>query len=812
MNPFLNQFIETLPETQKRKLKELLYSQYEKRKLQSEYELQRELEYLLDQLESRKGKPIFQNRRQSKKLNAESYNQNLEEIFLDLTTLFEASAITDKLLTNHHQLSKSLLMQLQKEIHMLQEKVKVYQILQQQNAHQINHVFENFISPEWIETRESQLSLFRKERGGYSFSSQYNAEYQGGALRLAGVQTQDQIKTNYGRKLANIRVRHRLGDAETYKEHPIDHAIDGSQETFWVEKVKTKKPLVQDMNEEWSKDYSFYPKDGAICEIEIDLNGLTTVSDIVIDPYGYYPMEIVSIFGHKDSTNNHVYPLVTPNHSNANQRSKKSVKRMHFQFPSKDVTKLRILIRQENYTIENIINDDEEDLWNALFHITKEKDDKKEIKETIAAFNRKHEIPEWEVYVEKISTWLKDHKKPNVLDWIHTIAKEIKTNDNHNALISLIQSFGVKKQDSTSSTKKAASFFSYVYGIQNLRIFGKTYKNTSVYISKPLPLSSNTQYITLETKENHHDINIGPEQYYLSKGEKTDKHLARITDIEYYMTNQKQPSSSDWIPILPINKKEIKGERLIGDYLKEEDQAFKNQSLMIYSLRFPAVSKSQILLRRDGIPMSSNMFIVSDNHQRIGIKQAYYSASAIYTVDYQPNQEAYQGKVQLQNTKPVQFLNENGETGEYFSHPDENNQVTLKHMPYLSREHIYQYYEQTNEYQQNNQMLKASSIHFPIIVHVKGKEFKNITDYTHYTYDPERLKENNGETFAHIGNQIIFGTPVHHPLEEITVDYHYIATDIRIKAILRRNHAGYESLTPALYHYHIQGKTYDQMR
>lgn len=206
--------------------------------------------------------------------------------------------------------------------------------------------------------------------------------------------------------------------------------------------------------------------------------------------------------------------------------------------------------------------------------------------------------------------------------------------------------------------------------------------------------------------------------------------------------------------------------------------------------------------------MDPQTYIISNDGKKIGIFSKYYSASSIYTVDYKPTDEAYVVVLDYENNiTPTQYIDVNGDTGESFESADFNNAIELKHSPYLFRNSLFKYNEKENRYAQN----ENKTPEFPIIVRVNGEEFKNITNHATNTYDTERLTENEGKTFAQIGKTIVFGKPIDGAkIENITVDYYYVTTDIRLKAILRRNSMEDESVTPALYSYSIKCQSYDQ--
>lgn len=828
MSKFLDDFLITMPTTQRRKLLELLDLKRKEGLIRSDYELQAELERLLTDLNGREGGPTFQARPQKEKIESKSYNSNMDEIAFDLATLFDASATIDRLMQDNKQLSRSLLFGIKKNIFSLQSKLERYKMLMKNTDGFLDGIHEQFNAPEYTETDEKILQTLRKGRFDKYLDATYSAENVGDALQLAGVETVDQLKNNYGKRLARMEVLNRTGFPSSNPEHGTDKAIDGSLDTYWAESILVDQPIVQNINDLWKNDYTDIPKDGAICEIQITLNGITTVSDIQFDPFCAYPMEIISIYGYEtEDMGGQVYELISPNHENPHQRSKKSVNQMTFQFPSVDISKIRMLVRQENYVKENfIVNKDEQqnmELWKKLSSNPDLIEDYKNPNETIAEFDKKNEVTGWSVYLENLKQWASSVNETGVIEASKRAMETIRTGDYKNPMLLKLQALSSDKQKAIEENEElkqawtAVNKLSYLYGAYNISVFGRKYRNESIYITKPLPLSTNATRISLETNEKHHDINIGPEIKDPLTGKNQQYDTARITDIEYYMTHKKNPSAKDWKAILPIGKTYVQGELLSGNLMQDsypelDEYTKSGQSLIRYSLRFPVVSDRTLVLRRNGVIMNPNTYVLSNDGKVIGIISKYYTSSSIYTVDYKPTDDAWIVNLdESVDITPTQYIDKSGETGEFFATADMNSSITLKHKPYLFRKDLFSYNEDENLYNQDDEKLSSSSPEFPMIVRVNGEEYKNVTNYATNTYDVERLTENEGKTFAQIGNTIVFGKPIDDtPIQNITVDYYYVATDIRMKAILRRNSVEDESVTPALYSYHIRCQSYDQ--
>ncbi|MGV7000382.1 hypothetical protein ACWA2C_16975 [Priestia megaterium] len=830
MSKFLDDFLITMPATQRKKLMELLDIKKQEGLIRSDYELKAELERMLSDIDSKQGGPTFKARPQSGKADSKSYNANMEEIMFDLMSLFEASATIDRLMADNKQLSHSLLASIKKQIFMLQSKLERYKMLMKNTDGFVDGIHETFTAPEYIESDEKALTVFRKDRFDNSLDSTYGAENVGDAIQLAGVETLDQLKTNYGRRLARIEVLNRTGQASANPDHDITKAIDGSLDTYWAESILVDQPIIQNINDLWKNDYENIPGDGAISEIQITLNGITTVSDLVFDPFCSYPLEVVSIYGYEtEDMIGEVHELISPNHVNPHQRSKKSVNQMMFQFPSVDISVIKVLVRQENYVKENyIVNKDEQqnmELWRKLSSSPDLIEDYKNPNETIAEFDKRNEVTGWSVYLEKLTEWASSVNENGLVEAAKQAMDTIRTGDYKNPMLLKLQALSsdsdkqkvIDENSELSKTWSAVNKLSYLYGAYNISVFGRKYRNQSIHITKPLPLSINATRISLVTNEKHHDLEVGSEIKDPLTGVKKTADVARITDIEYYLTHKKNPTAKDWLPILPPDKQYVKGELLSGDMVQGNYPEFtaleaKGERLITYSFRFPIISAQTVTLRRNGVAMSPSTYVISDDGKRIAILAKYFSASSIYTVDYKPHDSAYFVILDESNgIVPTQFIDKNGETGEYFTTADTNNSVTLKHKPYLFRNSLFHYQEDENSYTQDTQILTSSTPEFPMIVRVNGEEYLNITNYTSNTYDVNRLTDNDGKTFAQIGNTIVFGKPIDGtPIQDINVDYYYITTDIRMKAILRRNSVEDESVTPALYSFNIRCQSYDQ--
>lgn len=808
MGKFLNDFLLTMPSIQRSELQQILNQETTGLTLVETTAVKQELDRLMSQIETNKNF-TFQARQQEHKTNSLIHNTNMEELAFDLQVLFKLSAMIDVYMQSHTQLTRSGLISIKKNLNQLKQQLMRFQMMANQGSPYSEYIYESFENANYTEVNEEELLVLAKGRYDEQMDASEHAEIIGNTLVMAGVQTVDQLKTNYGRKLADIQVRARSGYATVAVGHEIDKAADSSLESYWAEQILVDAPIQVADPRQWQSDLPNNDLSGALCEIEIQLQSLATVSDIHIDPFASYPMEIVSIVGYETREfGGKVYNLIGMNHPSENQQNKKSTSKMIFRFPSVDVGSLRILVRQENYSKENYLIKENDlqnmKVWNELSTNDEILDDIKADNETMASFNLKNEVSGWSTYLEALKKWATGIKQTGLIAAAEKAMESIRRGDYQNGL--LLQLKALKEDTEIPEDLKdafhAVNKVSYIYGAYNISIFGRKYKNQSVYVTKPLNLSSNTKRITLSTNEFHQTANRGMSNQQES-----------LTDIEYYFTSKKNPTYQEWIPVCPVNKRFITSERLMGDSIGGDYPELDEQEhIIVYSFRFPSTSKANVDVKKDGQSMHRSMFIVSDDCKKVGILSKYYSASSIYTVAYQPVDDAYYFDIdESTGVEPIQYIHENGETGERFTSIQAGGSMDLRHVPYLSRTYLFEKTRRDSNYGQAKNVLNERSPEFPIHIWADDKELINITDYDSQTYDPARLEENGGYTFAQIGKHIVLGNPTDKTVFGlIKVDYRYILTNIRLKAILRRNTLDSESVTPSLYDYTIQCETRDQ--
>lgn len=810
MSKFLDDFFLTMPDIQAEQLKAIYNKEAAGLGILDKAGLEEALSRLKEQIKKSKDFS-FQGQHQVKKVDSTIHNSNMEEIDLDLKVLFNLSASIDEYMRDHLNLTQSGLQMIERKVYEIKQRMNQIRMILNKDISYDEVVYETFESPNYIENNLDELLTYATDRFNSAVPKEQYAEHIGNTIVLASVGTEDQVKTNYGRKLADIKVRSKTGYSSVIEGHEIDKAFDSSLDTYWAENILVDEPVEETELENWTIQSKYDGITGALCEIEIRLDAVSSVSDIHFNPFCSYPIEIIDVTGFENRDfGGTTHSLIARDHENPSQVSQRSNKQMILRFPSVDIGSLRITIRQENFTKENYIVKTKEvqnaKMWNSLSSNEELLEDTKLQNETMAEFNKKLEISGWSTYVDALKNWANEAKENGIIPLVNTALQKIKTGNYKNGLtleLQELESATAPVPENLKESWTAADKVSYVYGAYNIAVFGRKYESSSVFITKALPLSSNAKMINITTEETH-AIRYNQE----------DGHKVQLTDIEYSITAKKNPSMNEWISILPFGQTMVSNELLLGDSIGGNYPELKANGRSIeFSLRFETTSKDSVEIKRNGKAMSSDQYIVSDDMKKVAILGKYFSPSSEYTITYRPVDKAYKFDTEIDlDMQPTLYTNEQGQVGEQFSDVLYGSQLTLKNKPYLSREFLFEKKRNEEQYKQKSNALDTGAIEFPIQIWANEKYLKNVTDYDSNTYDPERLKENDGYSFAQIGNTVVLGVPIDKKgsYPKLRVDYHYIINNIRLKAILRRTTFESNSVTPELLNYTIQCTNKDQ--
>lgn len=387
-----------------------------------------------------------------------------------------------------------------------------------------------------------------------------------------------------------------------------------------------------------------------------------------------------------------------------------------------------------------------------------------------------------------------ENKKTNALDTATTPSKPLN----------------VSPEATTAETTQAPlNLYEYSLGLKDVQAKYVTYGEKQAYVSKPLDIPGNVMEIELEATEEHPVFDAV-----------SGRANTRQTSIEYAISYKNKPTASDWIPLLPKNQTTVIGERLL----------FQGQEA---ALRFPAqLDESSFAVYMNGLrlPYTDILFL---SNQKVSLQN--FSAAAIYTVDYTPDNYRQDPWVcKLNDYKhDIQSVTQVFPAGTAF-----NKTLTLDHYPFVDMQRILA----DNAYNPNTSTYKPIQVRL-IDAGIQGRNrttLKLVEPYRDnllslaYTYNKTLYQDKSwsqlqsydltenayygGFDYFHWKDKLTFTEQFNvkrlqenlaytHGNASIEVTYQTLVTHFRLKIILRRNTADEQTATPKIGDYRLRFKT-----
>lgn len=370
-----------------------------------------------------------------------------------------------------------------------------------------------------------------------------------------------------------------------------------------------------------------------------------------------------------------------------------------------------------------------------------------------------------------------------------------------------------EERDIEDSIRKE-NYYKYEYGIKNINIHFKEFKESAVYVSKPIYIEGNIGEVSLSTLEHN------PKEKLYNKGINPYD-----SSLEYYITFNDRPTEEDWIPLMPIEKERVDNELLhFGEG-------------RVAKLRFKCNQAKKKSVYKDGVKLNKQFWSLNpDNTVRIDKDFNPYSK---YTISYYPDLNLgspWDINLRPEDKEIVKYRNKDGIAGEVFTNgTNRNGEIRLSRYPYVD----YARLESDEDYQPIRVTLESKDdIHGlsapngdtltkvgPTSEKIDGIITKNMTDYekgntpnlqpyntiinqeTGLPINPKFEYSHQGrklcftETFSN--TSLISNQEINHGDANIKVDYEYIRTKARLKIIFRNTSNSKKVITPILRNYNL---------
>ena len=760
---YLEAYNDTLPETQQKRLLEIIQKYHDDvGSIPAEASYQEELERLVAELDKPLGSPLVKYRKVEKQSKTSSldYNATMGEVYVDLGALYKYNNNINKTINIHRNINQTTLIDIRSALRNLENDVSAYRVIRE-NKSGINDAKYNTF---FIDDNQSRVIIFKAWVDTSTNTVKLPVSDNNSLLNLDGFPVAQIDIQHYG---GGIR-----GTIEDEK-HRKEKAIDESRTTFWGEVILTDEPIRQ--------TYNGVVEFGSICEITVTLLRKEMVNHISYDPFTNYPLEVLYLKYREHANDNWV---------NIPIQSSESVNSMEFNFNEVYAKQIMVVVNQKNPSINHykiprsIVRNSE--LWQQIV-------DREYSVSTASSTpvqstqDMIDSITGWQAYVDagerykdKLKTIGSETADEDVSNIIFTATTNEITNSTNIDATSL--------EYSTNSTKSnvddelvAIRKYEYVYGAYNIGIKRLWYMESGEYISPR----------------------------YRSKGAIIESSLD-VTEVVPSGSNiEYQVSTRDgsWRNILPSGSM-LWGERLDID-----------PNTQTGYLRFPTDTTPSGIYR-NGQDMPAGTYTYSSSDYSYVLASGFYSPSAVYTVAYLPKGIS---DVVPSGTL-VSFANDTRNDAEetFKSIKSRQYKVTLEHFPWINYSIIndtsktgesdpnflYSLGRWQNQSDYNMYGVLVGEYYDPLEVTVDGYTAENRTDY--YNKNNPALTSYNPITYPHfeffqVGNNVYFNSSLEDKV--IVIKYKYLNDFVQFKALLRNNDRAKLTSTPELHDFTLKLRT-----
>jgi hypothetical protein len=703
-------------------------------------------------------------RTQTDLTDADAYNKTAYEIYLDILTTFDYINELYNALSKHQQLNQSIINTLYSQINALNDKLDEYESVIGTKGSP-----ECFIDGFRTSNNQEVNTAYYKERYGEIVPKAVYARFNSNqeSLTLNYTRQQNVIMYKSGVQLGKIEISKQYGAGlikARNSESKLENAIDISSGTYWSETIlcdaemKIKGSGFEDAEVLKQYNRSFYdlPK-GALCELCITFEAMTKLNELILTPFGNFPLDIVAIrYTQSDDEDDDCFDVVYPDNDARSWLKGRTINKEYaFHFPDIKCKKLYVLINQLHCIKDTYLISSNQMFKNELwFNVTNgNADDIKFNNSTVFAplyLDRAADSPIWKYINNKMNT-----------------SKNIDINDllinNNNKYLPVTK-------------------YQYTYGFYNIIPNYVEFQKTGVYVTKEIEASGCIKTVTIETDEEHYN---------------SDDNGRIVTDIEYYIATKENPGYSDWHSICPKNKDYVYSELLQLDY-------------SLCYLRHKAVCGNVVTTDKEGNQKTDmvrpiirmNDIVLTENADYVlrtdsagdvtAVEIANIDHFAIYTAEYMPTQDSKELNL-IPDGDPI---------------PSNSYEILVGDGSACYELNSFPYYSQTNP-GSTTSYVKVVDTETGVILNQTtqaNSPVQCVTDKQNPSGSFKNFTQTNMIQYYTNGKYIYFNQPIKKS-QKVEVSYPSFDSKIRLKIIFRKNSKRDFWTTPVLNKYKLEFST-----
>jgi hypothetical protein len=327
MATFLDNYLQIIPASQKKKLLEIIDG--------TETSVQGYNSTAIKSLLSNTIAKVTKLEKQPEYMSSDVYNKMIQSIYQDLYLLFTYANTTDVSILNNRILDMSDFDILNTELSKLRSKISSLKAkMLSDKTTQV--IIDDFSTLSNIESRNDQTKHLFTDRDGSIINDDVTVNTTQKVCSLPINVVTNALRDKYGYLTATVSYVTRSNETSNVI-YPIDKVIDGSIESYWSESIEVDEKISYKIDDVTG---------GALVKFSITLASPKVINEIKITPFSAKPLDIVSI-----TVQNDVQPsseIIDLDLGSAKIMSSSTTNVIRF----KPLTcrKIEIMIRQENYT------------------------------------------------------------------------------------------------------------------------------------------------------------------------------------------------------------------------------------------------------------------------------------------------------------------------------------------------------------------------------------------------------------------------------------------------------------------------------
>lgn len=335
---------------------------------------------------------------QVEKVDDVLHNAFFSKVSTDVNVMYAESQLIERALNSYDRLYEGILGDLSKEIKSLREKINSLRLVADGENGLIVKTY-NFINNAAMETDRVKYAHLFKDRDGSDLSDVI-IERAGDVsyIGLAKEVGQDHLRDHSGTPTAAIAKVDYRGVPVSQNNYPVGYAIDSSSDSYWGEVVLVDEIINIGMDA--------VAPGGALIKFTVTLARPEVVSEISLNPFSNFPVEIASIRYEEDTETYHVPKEIL-------KTKLESTETMVIQFPSVLAKRFTFVLRQKNYVKDSYIVRGtaaaKQELW--------EKISNREAEVTLASPTANATVDQstldvysgWDIYLTELAKYESDH-------------------------------------------------------------------------------------------------------------------------------------------------------------------------------------------------------------------------------------------------------------------------------------------------------------------------------------------------------------------------------------------------------------------